>query len=232
MKSYASLLKSYILNSGLSLTQISHELKNRGFSTDKGYISKLQNGKIPPAGEDLNRAIAKITEADPDDLILAAYLEKAPEEVKNRIQTSNSINSINITKDQLHSFSFRLRSGLKENNISIEDVAKECNVTIEYLKKQLSDPYKLPGVSTLYKLAEIIGVTPDYLAGFTDEPQGHHPQTPRPRDMREFLTKEEVMFEGKILSEEDKDKINNVLAAIFMDAKKKNRRSWQQRHHI
>lgn len=40
-----------------------------------------------------------------------------------------------------------------------------------------------------------------------------------------FLAKEEVMFDGKILSEDDKEKITNVLAAIFMDAKKKNRRS-------
>ncbi|WP_064016493.1 LexA family transcriptional regulator [Brevibacillus sp. SKDU10] len=75
---YAELLSSYIEKSNLSLSQISNALKEKGFSTDKGYISKLQNNKIPPAGEELSRALAEITGGDPDLLNIAAYIEKAP----------------------------------------------------------------------------------------------------------------------------------------------------------
>lgn len=230
MKDYASLLKNYITKSKLSLKTISDELKNRGFSTDKGYISKLQNGKIPPAGEEITRAIAEITGGDPEELILAGYLERAPEEVKDRLLTNTEQNTLintmhEISEDQLHAFSFRLKTGLKEKNLPAEDVADKCNVTIDYINKLLNEPKKLPGIGTLYKLAELIEVTPDYLGGFTDNPKGTDTRTPRPRDMEEFLAKEEVMFDGKILSEDDKEKITNVLAAIFMDAKKKNRRS-------
>lgn len=230
MKNYASLLKNYITKSKLSLKSISDELKDRGFSTDKGYISKLQNGKIPPAGEEITRAIAEITGGDPEELILAGYLERAPEEVRDRLLTNTAQNTSNnmeqeISENQLHAFSFRLKAGLKEKNLAKEDIAEKCNVTVDYINKLLNEPKKLPGISTLYKLAELIEVTPDYLGGYTDNPKGTDTRTPRPRDMEEFLAKEEVMFDGKILSEDDKEKITNVLAAIFMDAKKKNRRS-------
>ncbi len=78
LMTYAELLSSYIEKSNLSLSQISNALKEKGFSTDKGYISKLQNNKIPPAGEELSRALAEITGGDPDLLNIAAYIEKAP----------------------------------------------------------------------------------------------------------------------------------------------------------
>ncbi|WPS85655.1 S24 family peptidase (plasmid) [Brevibacillus halotolerans] len=79
---YAKLLSSYIEKSGLSLSQISTLLKERDFSTDKGYISKLQNGKVPPAGEDLSRALAEVTGNDSEKLVMEGYVEKAPIEVR------------------------------------------------------------------------------------------------------------------------------------------------------
>jgi transcriptional regulator with XRE-family HTH domain len=83
---YASLLRDYITKSGLSLSQIATELNKRGFSTDKGYISKLQNAKIPSAGEPMNKALAEITGGDADKLSWYAYVEKAPEGFKNILQ--------------------------------------------------------------------------------------------------------------------------------------------------
>jgi SOS-response transcriptional repressor LexA len=83
LKKYEELLNEYIKNSGLTLTDIGEELKKRGFSTDKSYLSKLRNGKIPPAGEDLNRALAEITGQDAEDLIVSAFLDKAPQKLKD-----------------------------------------------------------------------------------------------------------------------------------------------------
>ncbi|MED1790343.1 S24 family peptidase [Brevibacillus laterosporus] len=79
---YAEILSSYIEKSGLSLSQISNALKDKGFATDKGYISKLQNNKIPPAGEELSKALAQVTGGDSEQLIIAGYIEKAPEEIR------------------------------------------------------------------------------------------------------------------------------------------------------
>jgi hypothetical protein len=79
---YADLLSSYISKSNMSLTQITDALKEKGYSSHKGYISKLQNGKLPPAGDDLNRALAEVTGGDPQKLIWAAHLEKIPKDMK------------------------------------------------------------------------------------------------------------------------------------------------------
>lgn len=78
MLSYSELLKKYIENSELSLSQIETKLREKGLSTNKAYISKLQNGKLPPAGDEINKALAEVLGGDEEELILVSYAEKAP----------------------------------------------------------------------------------------------------------------------------------------------------------
>lgn len=80
---YPEILSSYIEKSGLSLGEISLRLKNYGVSADRSYISKLRNGVKPPASDDLNEALAKVLGQEPDDLLIAAYIDKAPPLVKS-----------------------------------------------------------------------------------------------------------------------------------------------------
>ncbi|MGG1637191.1 helix-turn-helix domain-containing protein [Paenibacillus sp. NRS-1760] len=82
---YKDLLKKYIDDSGLSLREIEEKMRSKGLSTNKAYISKLQNGIHPPAGEEITRALAEVTGGDAEDLILAGYIDKAPEEIKNTL---------------------------------------------------------------------------------------------------------------------------------------------------
>ncbi|WP_312145551.1 XRE family transcriptional regulator [Lysinibacillus capsici] len=85
---YSELLKSAINNSRLSLNEISQELKESGFSADKTYLSKLQNGRIPPASNKLNEALAKILHIDALELKVAAYREKIPQDVLEKLLIS------------------------------------------------------------------------------------------------------------------------------------------------
>jgi len=82
---YSVLLKSAIDNSRLSLSEISHELREFGFSADKTYLSKLQNGRIPPASNKLNEALADILDVDALELKVAAYREKIPKDVLEKL---------------------------------------------------------------------------------------------------------------------------------------------------
>jgi repressor LexA len=82
---YAELLRTYIKKSRLTLDEISEKLEEKGLTASKQYLSKLQNGKTAPASEKLNQALAEITDGDAHALILLAYLEKAPEEIKSDI---------------------------------------------------------------------------------------------------------------------------------------------------
>lgn len=81
---YSELLTSYIKDSGLSLGEISKKmLDEKGVRIDRSYISMLRNNKTKnPASDEINRALAEITGGDPDKLVYAAYIEKAPKELK------------------------------------------------------------------------------------------------------------------------------------------------------
>jgi transcriptional regulator with XRE-family HTH domain len=82
---YSELLKESITAVDLSLSQICRRLKAHGLNTNKTHLSKLQNGKLPPAGDKLNEALAKVLEIDPLDLKAAAYSEKIPADVLEHI---------------------------------------------------------------------------------------------------------------------------------------------------
>lgn len=65
----------------MSLSEICAKLQDRGFKTNKGYLSKLQNGKIPPAGDGLNDAISNVIGIDAVKLKTAAYRQRIPHDV-------------------------------------------------------------------------------------------------------------------------------------------------------
>jgi repressor LexA len=75
---YAELLKQYIKESRYTLDEVSNFLLERGLSASREHLSRLRNGKVPPASDELNFALAEITNGDPDKLLWYAYLEKAP----------------------------------------------------------------------------------------------------------------------------------------------------------
>jgi ribosome-binding protein aMBF1 (putative translation factor) len=75
---YQTLLKSGIEKNGLSLTQICFRLAKKDICLDKSIISKLQNGKLPPAKDEINIALAEILDIDIDQFRLAAAKEVLP----------------------------------------------------------------------------------------------------------------------------------------------------------
>jgi repressor LexA len=82
---YADIFKRHIQKSGLSLSQVCSLLHEKGLKTEKSYLSKLQNGKLPPGGDRLNNALAEVLEIDPIELKAAAYREKIPKEVLDHL---------------------------------------------------------------------------------------------------------------------------------------------------
>lgn len=61
-------------------------LDEKGVRIDRSYISMLRNNRTKnPASDEINRALAEITGGDPDKLVYAAYIEKAPKELKEKL---------------------------------------------------------------------------------------------------------------------------------------------------
>lgn len=89
--SYSELLRKAINNQELSLTEICNKLQTYGLKTSKAHLSKLQNGKLPPAGDKINDALAGVLNIDPVVLKVAAYKEKLPKDVLEEIQKCRSL---------------------------------------------------------------------------------------------------------------------------------------------
>ncbi|AYK05296.1 MULTISPECIES: hypothetical protein [Brevibacillus] len=83
---YSDILRQCIENSCLSLSQICNQLQKYGFKTNKGYLSKLQNGRIPPAGDELNDAISKVIGINAIKLKVAAYRERIPNDILKELK--------------------------------------------------------------------------------------------------------------------------------------------------
>ncbi|MED4078828.1 helix-turn-helix transcriptional regulator, partial [Lysinibacillus fusiformis] len=125
---YAELLQSYIEQSRLTLDEISEKISNKGLSASKQYLSKLQNGKTPPASEKLNSVLAEILNGDADKLDFFAYVEKAPDLVKFILSNFDEdlIDSFIVLS---HKFPERTINLLGENDLDIgeSDEFKKIN---------------------------------------------------------------------------------------------------------
>lgn len=79
--SYSTILKEGISAVSISLTQVCLQLKRKNISLDKAILSKMQNGKFPPAKDQVNIALAEILGIDQTQLRLAAVKESIPKEL-------------------------------------------------------------------------------------------------------------------------------------------------------
>ncbi|MCR8981601.1 helix-turn-helix domain-containing protein [Brevibacillus laterosporus] len=90
---YSEIIRVAISNKELSLTEICKLIRKHGYKTNKTYLSKLQNGKTPPASDSFNQIIAEVLGIDPIELKTAAYREKIPQEVLEKLQSQSKVNS-------------------------------------------------------------------------------------------------------------------------------------------
>lgn len=82
---YHELLADAIKGSERSLGWICNKVHQLGVGLTKSYLSQLQNGKTGPASDDLNKALATVLSKDTEityqDLRVAAYRERIPDDV-------------------------------------------------------------------------------------------------------------------------------------------------------
>ena len=88
-----------------------------------------------------------------------------------------------------------------------------------------------PPADTLAKISDLLHTTSDYLLGRTEDPSPiRAAETPEwassrdKRDLRRMLEEEEIMFDGVPLTEEDKQRVQDVLTGLFWEAKMMNKR--------
>lgn len=94
---YTQLLNQMISKSGLTVKEIAERCTQSGAKVTPAYISTLKNDKndrVP--SDELSRAIAKACGADENLLVIQAYLDKAPKEVSEAINSLKKFFSMGL----------------------------------------------------------------------------------------------------------------------------------------
>lgn len=82
-----------------------------------------------------------------------------------------------------------------------------------------------PDIEMLQKIAKFHNVTPDYLLGFESEQIPKWATTKDRHDFKKMLEDDsDLMFDGVPISNEDRQRIKDVLTGLFWEAKQMNKR--------
>lgn len=179
----------------------------KGIGVSRARYSHYENGRSEPDMETLQK-ISRFFNVS-IDFLLGESDEQLTKQEKNN--------------PPIELFRNRLKQCREEKELTHEELAEVAYVTPAYIKKLETEATELPGLRTYYAIADKLGVTPDYLGGFTNDKQGRSPDTPKPKELTELLD-QDVMFHGVPLDDEERQKILAVMEAMFWDAKAKNKR--------
>lgn len=111
--------------------------------------------------------------------------------------------------------------GRKISQQEIADIIGTKRSTVSMWELGASDP----DTETLAKIADYFGVTTDYLLGREDSTSASQDEeNKKPADLKKILENQQVMFDGEVVTEEDKELINKMLEKMYWTAKEKNKR--------
>lgn len=86
---YSELLNEALEKRRISLRDVAEEVERTSeIKIDYSYLSKLKSGNKPPASDKVNHALAIVLGIDPMELKEAAYREKIPADVLERINNT------------------------------------------------------------------------------------------------------------------------------------------------
>lgn len=135
-------------------------------------------------------------------------------------------------------FSERLAQLRKEHNMTQQELAEKLGVsrgTIGMYEIGQRDP----DTETLAKIAEIFGVSTDYLLGRTDLPNVHIPEEytrkhkVTKRDLKQYenfiLKQTGAFFMDDQIAEEDKEEFYKKVSELFWKAKELNKQKYGRR---
>lgn len=112
-------------------------------------------------------------------------------------------------------FGERLRELREKNDMYQQDLGNKLDVSKSMIGMYERGVRK-PSHKVLQKAADVFHVSSDYLMGFTDVPDPMQ-EIKKQNDLELFLEQNSVMFKGKQLSDIEKQRINDVLTALFFE---------------
>ena len=113
-------------------------------------------------------------------------------------------------------------TGKKLSQQALADVLQVSRSTVAMWETGASDP----DTDSLKKIANYFSVTTDYLLGRDENIiSGENKKTPA--DLKKILENQQVMFDGEMLTEKDRELINQMLTKMYEAGKELNKRKKQ-----
>lgn len=119
----------------------------------------------------------------------------------------------------------KLRDLRKLKGFTIRELADRSGVSAAYISQLENGNRGIPSPDVLMKLSE--GLNTSYsdlmeIAGYLENPNRPKEQPSNPVNLRRFLRENELMFDGIVLSDQDKEWVERMLTVLF----------WKQRNNI
>ncbi|RJX40961.1 hypothetical protein D3P09_02785 [Paenibacillus pinisoli] len=125
---YYEILSIGLQKSGLSVKKLTEKCHHSGYSLSQLYISKLINKLVPPADEEINKALSEVLEIDPVELAVAAYKEKIPPELFYRLTNRYQLQiPIRPGDEGKLSLKVRVRNLEEQNGVMILQLEDDFN---------------------------------------------------------------------------------------------------------
>lgn len=116
----------------------------------------------------------------------------------------------------------RLQTLREQRNMTKSAMARELGFSRQVYGNYESG-LRTPDAETLTRIANYFKVSVDYLLGNIDAPA--IPKNEKiPKDLRKILEDEEIILNGRMLSDDDKQKMLKIIEAAFWEAKELNKR--------
>ncbi|MFD2707024.1 helix-turn-helix domain-containing protein [Salibacterium lacus] len=173
------------------------------------YIHAIENDRVTPSRDVAEALAGGLQGSLPDEILrLGGYL---PSQQKKSLE--EAIN--------LHSFASRLEELMSAQGWQMEALGVRTNIDKSHLYQWLHPDYyrtsstRIPDIISLYKLASVFDVTPDYLAGCTGNENQFDKNFPRPKNLRDLLNGDPLVLDHIPLDEADKERLIAIIYAVF-----------------
>ncbi|HEY0828920.1 MAG TPA: helix-turn-helix transcriptional regulator [Bacilli bacterium] len=127
-------------------------------------------------------------------------------------------------------FYSELKDLRKVKGFTIREVAERSGVSSAYISQLENGNRGVPSPDILLKLSD--GLSSSYsdlmkMAGYLDElnPAVSEQAVKNPINLRRFLRDNELIYDGIVLTEEDKERVERLLAALFWKESEKRNQS-------
>ncbi len=167
VKKFGKRLRELRTQAGMTLTELAGKC-----NIDFTYLSKIENGVLPPPSEKVIIQLAEILDTDKDELLTLAG--KVPPDIAEILKSREALQLLRSGRIQksmgpkTQVFGTRLRESRTQAGMTLRELASKVNVNYTYLSKIENGVLPPPSKKVILQLAEALNADKDelfYLAG-------------------------------------------------------------------